>query len=180
MRLGRMWSVAAAADGATSKHSAQGPPQDADGARRSRRRKHTGAPLKDARQRSDTGASTPLPSVETAGAPTSPRLMPVRRRERPAVTQRGGDHPPCVEAARQNLAARRAPTDVKKTPRGEIQVQGSTSLRRRRPWRSRGTGADRAEGGQDGRRVVALRTLPQVRVTFCFSAFSFWWLGALL
>ena len=34
MRLSQMWSVAAAADGATSKHSAQGLPRDADGARR--------------------------------------------------------------------------------------------------------------------------------------------------
>ena len=55
-RSGRTFGVATAADGATSRHSAQGLPRDAGGAWRSTRRQPTGAPSGDARQGRATDA----------------------------------------------------------------------------------------------------------------------------
>jgi hypothetical protein len=116
-------SVAAAADGATSKHSAQGPPRDADGARRSTRRKPTGAPSRDARQRRATGASTPWPSAETAGAPTSPRLMPARREAARSDAKGWRSPSPTWRQRGKTSQPEEPPTDAQETPRGEMEVE---------------------------------------------------------
>ena len=107
-RLGQMSGVTTAAGGVTSEHSAPGPPLDAAGVRRSTQRRIIGAPSTDAGSRKATGVDTPWPSAQTAEAPTSRRLTPAQRRRRPAATRRGGGPLPQVEAARRDLAARRA------------------------------------------------------------------------
>ena len=130
---------------------------------RSTRRKPTDALSRDARQRGPLVQARRGQVRKLQG----PLQMPARRRSGPQRRKGEEVTPP---SCRQRGKPSQPPTDAQETPRSGKGAR----LRRTRPWRSRGTGA---EGGQDGRRVVALDTLPQVRVTFLLSAFSFWWLG---